>query len=72
MMPYAVLGLTQVSKEQGMLAAEKAKSILNGSNPADIPVSKNQMTKVWINTSLAEKIDFVPDDSLLVNANIVD
>lgn len=71
MMPYAVLGLTQVSKEQGIWAAETAKRILSGTNPADIPFSKNTMTKVWINSRLAEKIHFIPDEGLLNNAIIV-
>jgi len=72
MMPYAVFGLTQVSKEQGMWAAETANKILNGTSPADIPVSKNQMSKVWINSRLAEKINFLPDEALLSKARIVD
>ena len=72
MMPYAVLGVTQVSKEQGMWAAETAKRILQGTSPADIPISKNQMTTVWINTSLAEKINFVPDEVLVNIARMVD
>ncbi len=70
MMPYAVFGLTQVSKEQGMWAAETAKRILQGTNPTDIPISKNKMTTVWINTRLAEKINFNPDEALLNNARI--
>jgi len=72
MMPYAVFGLTQVSKEQGMWAAETANKILNGTSPANIPVSKNQMSKVWINSKLAEKINFLPDEALLSKARIVD
>jgi ABC-type uncharacterized transport system substrate-binding protein len=72
MMPYAVFGLTQVSKEQGMWAAETAKRILRGTNPKDIPFAKNQMSTVWINISLAGKINFVPDKALLGKARIVD
>jgi ABC-type uncharacterized transport system substrate-binding protein len=72
MMPYAVFGLTQLSKEQGMVAAKKAKMILNGTSPGEIPVSKNQMTDVWINTRLAEKIGFSPDKVLLDRARIVE
>lgn len=71
MMPYAVFGLTQVSKEQGMWAAETANKILNGANPADIQVSKNKMSNVWINSRLAEKINFVPDEALMKKARIV-
>ena len=71
MMPYAVLGVTQVSKEQGMWAAETAKRILQGTRPSDIPIAKNKMTTVWINTRLAKKIGFIPDDELLNNARFV-
>jgi len=72
MMPYAVFGLTQVSKEQGMWAAETAKRILRGANPTDIPIARNRMSTVWINTTLAEKINFVPDEALLSKARVVD
>jgi ABC-type uncharacterized transport system substrate-binding protein len=72
MMPYAVLGLTQVSKEQGIWAAEAAKRILKGTNPADIPISKNKMSKVWINSRLAEKIHFIPNEDLQNKAIMVD
>jgi len=72
MMPYAVFGLTQVSKEQGMVAAEKVKIILKGTSPSAIPVSKNQMSNVWINSRLAEKIGFLPDEALMSRARIVD
>ena len=71
MMPYAVLGVTQVSQEQGMWAAETAKRILQGTKPSDIPIAKNQMTKVWLNTRHAEKIDFIPDEELLNKARII-
>jgi ABC-type uncharacterized transport system substrate-binding protein len=55
MMPYAVFGLTQFSEEQGMIAAEKAKAILEGTSPSDIPISRNQMSKAWINARWAGK-----------------
>jgi ABC-type uncharacterized transport system substrate-binding protein len=67
MIPYAVLGITQVSKEQGEWAAEAAKQILKGTSPSQIPVSRNREFKVWINLVLAERIQFEPD-SLLRNS----
>jgi len=72
MMPYAVFGLTQISKEQGVRAAKAAKKILEGTRPNEIPVSRNQQTTVWLNKRLAEKIKFRPDEKLLENATIVD
>lgn len=71
MMPYAVFGLTKVAKEQGIWVAITAKKILKGSVPADFPVTRNKESSYWINTSLAEKIDFVPDKVLLSKSNIV-
>jgi ABC-type uncharacterized transport system substrate-binding protein len=55
-----------------MWAAETAKRILRGANPTDIPIAENQMSTVWINTRLAEKINLVPDEALLSKARIVD
>ena len=68
MMPYAVFGLTQFSEEQGMIAAEKAKAILKGASPADIPITRNRMSKAWFNSRWAEKIAFTPDEALLEKA----
>ena len=71
MMPYAVFGLTEISKEQGVRAAEAAKKILKGANPTQIPVSRNTMTKIWLNTRLADKINFQPDEAILSKATEV-
>jgi ABC-type uncharacterized transport system substrate-binding protein len=71
MMPYAVFGMTQVSREQGAWAAETAKKILRGTPPSEIPLSKNQMVSIWFNPSLAEKVGFQPDPSLMDEARII-
>jgi ABC-type uncharacterized transport system substrate-binding protein len=72
MMPYAVFGLTQLSKEQGILAAEQVKSILKGASPSDIPVTRNSMSEVWFNPGLAKKIGFTPEKELLDKATLID
>ena len=71
MMPYAVFGLTEISKEQGVRAAETAKKILKGASPANIPVSRNTMTGIWLNTRLAEMIHFQPGEAILSKATEV-
>jgi ABC-type uncharacterized transport system substrate-binding protein len=71
MMPYSVFGLTQVSREQGTWAAETAKRILQGTSPADIPVSRNRMQTIWLNIPLAEKVGFNPDSLLKSRARII-
>jgi len=64
MMPYAVLGLTKVAREQGDLAARIALSILAGKRPADFMVSANVQGRIFFNAALAEKINFKPDPEL--------
>jgi ABC-type uncharacterized transport system substrate-binding protein len=72
MMPYAVFGITQLSEEQGMRAAEMTKRILSGTDPSDLPVTRNRMTKAWVNPRWAEKIGFNPDEALKKRANVVE
>ncbi len=71
MMPYAVLGITKVAKEQGTWAAESAKKILNGVSPSDIPRTMNRQRKIWLNARLAGIINFQPDQELKNKALIV-
>jgi len=71
MMPYAVVGLTKVAKEQGIWAARTAKEIMKGKSPSDYPVTRNQMSTLWFNKELAEKIRFEPDLEFLSKARIV-
>ena len=70
MMPYAVFGVTKVAKEQGIWVAATAKKILQGSSPADFPVTRNRMSTVWFNPMLAKKINFNPDSILMSKARI--
>ncbi|MDX2431832.1 MAG: ABC transporter substrate binding protein [Bacteroides sp.] len=70
MMPYAVFGLTQLSEEQGEIAAQLAHEILRGARPKDIPLTKNSESKIWINPRLAEKINFKTDKVMLDRANL--
>lgn len=58
MMPYVVFGLTKVAKEQGTWAAKTAIEILNGKKPSEIPYSKNQQSKAWINEKFSSLINF--------------
>ncbi len=71
MMPYVVFGLTKVASEQGFWAAETAKMILQGSSPADFPVTRNKMSTMWLNTELAKKIGFIPRGELLQGATTI-
>jgi len=64
MMPYVVLGITKVAREQGVWAAETAKKILKGEDPSGIPKTRNKQTRIWLNSGLAKKIGFQPAQEL--------
>jgi ABC-type uncharacterized transport system substrate-binding protein len=68
MMPYAVLGVTKIAEEHGIWAASTAKKILSGIGTEEIPVTRNKESKSWLNSRLAQKIGFKPDDAFLRNA----
>lgn len=72
MMPYSVFGFTKVAKEQGIWAASVAKKILQGSSPGDFPLTRNQLSTIWINATLANKIGFKADSALLSKAKIIE
>lgn len=52
MMPYTILGMTKVSREQGEWAGLTAIRILGGAKPGDIPVVPNRQRDVWINSKI--------------------
>lgn len=52
MMPYTVLGMTKVSREQGEWAGKTALKILGGLKPSQIPVVPNRQRDVWINSQI--------------------
>ena len=72
MMPYCVFGLTKIQQEQGIWAAETALKILQGQNPKEIPVARNQQTRAWFNKDLAEIITFEPGHEFIANCTIID
>ncbi|MBM3853739.1 MAG: TRAP transporter large permease subunit [Verrucomicrobia bacterium] len=66
MLPYAVLGVTKVAREQGEWAAATALAILGGAKPADFPVGANRQSRVYLNADHAHRIGFQPDRDLAV------
>jgi ABC-type uncharacterized transport system substrate-binding protein len=52
MMPYTILGMTKVSREQGEWAGKTAIRILGGQKIAKIPVVPNRQRDIWINSNI--------------------
>jgi ABC-type uncharacterized transport system substrate-binding protein len=64
MIPYAVLGLVKVAREQGEWAGDAALAILSGKRPSEIPLASNAQVRALFNAELAARIGFVPDEEL--------
>jgi ABC-type uncharacterized transport system substrate-binding protein len=70
MMPYAVIGVTKVQREQGIWAGETALKIRKGIKVSSIEITENSKVKIWWNPELAEIIHLTPDQTLLQEAII--
>ncbi len=71
MMPFAMLGLTKVSEEQGEWAIAAALKILDGTKPSEIPVVRNKNGKLYVNMRMANVINLTFNKGLLKNAEFV-
>ena len=56
MTPYAMFAMTKLPEEQGEWAAKVALSILDGEQPADIPIIVNRRWNILVNTALMSRV----------------
>lgn len=71
LMPFALLGITNIPEEQGLWSAQTALKILDGTKPADIAITKNKDGKLFINMRIADKLGIQFNKALLKTAEIV-
>ncbi len=57
MLPYVAMAFTKLPEEQGNWAAKVALSILDGEDPALIPVVHNRRWDMWLNTRIIKRLD---------------
>ena len=69
---FVAISYARLSSEQGEWAASTAIKILQGTHPADIPVTKNRKGKIYLNTSLLDKLKVDIPPELLEVAAIID
>ncbi len=69
--PYSLLTLSQILKEQGLLASGMALRILRGERPTDIPITENTGGKLYINMPIAMRLGITFESKLLRLAEIV-
>lgn len=68
---YALLSYCKLDSEMGEYAIKTALKILDGTSPADIPVSYNKNVKVYLNVDLAKKLNIIFPFELMQRVNIV-
>lgn len=67
----AVLSLITKPEEQGNWSARVALRILNGEKPSDIKIVNNKESKIFINTTLAKKLNIVFPFDFIDNAELL-
>lgn len=54
---FALIGYTKLAEEQGEWAAKAALKIIDGTSPANIPISRNTQGRLVINARIAQGLD---------------
>lgn len=68
LMQYVLIGVTKSPEEQGEWSAQTALKILAGTSPKIIPVAKNQKGNLYVNMTLAKKLNVSFSKAILGNA----
>ncbi len=69
--PYAMIGMVRIAEEQGWWAGKTALRILEGTSPANIPITKNKESRLHINMQLANRLGIKLPVELLEKAIFV-
>ncbi len=68
---YALLGRVKIAEEQGWWAGKTALKILEGAEPASIPVATNRESRLFLNMELAKKMGIRFPVELVLEASFV-
>ncbi len=71
MAPFVMFVAAKLPEEQGSYAAQTALKILDGTPPADIPVTVNKQSKVTVNLKMAKAAGMVLPISTLRNVVVI-
>jgi len=68
----ALVGKVKIAEEQGWWAGKTVLRILAGTSPADIPVTRNQKTRIYVNMRLANRLGIKFPIDLIEKATFVE
>lgn len=69
---YVLLACTSIAEEQGWWAGKTALKILSGTPPADIPITRNKESRIYLNMHLAARLGIKFPMSLIEYATLVE
>ena len=69
---FALLGKVKIAEEQGWWLGKTALRILDGTSPADIPLTTNKESRIYLNMQLAKKIGVIFPIELLEKATLLE
>lgn len=69
---YALLGRVKFGTEQGWWAGKTALKILGGTDPADIPITTNKESRIFLNMDLAKRLKIKFPMELLEKAKLIE
>jgi ABC-type uncharacterized transport system substrate-binding protein len=71
MAPFVIFTVSKLAQEQGSYAAKTALRILEGVDPASLPLTTNKRSSLTINLKMAKAAGIVLPVSILKNANVI-
>lgn len=69
---YALLANAKIAEEQGWWAGKAVLKILHGTAPADIPVTRNHKSRLYINMTIANRLGIKLPIDLLERATLIE
>jgi len=69
---YVLLGRTNIAEEQGWWSGKTALKILGGTPPADIPITQNKNSTLYLNISLAGRLGIKFSVGLIEKATLIE
>ena len=71
MAKYVLFSFARSPQEQGSWAAQAALRILDGEKPQDIPMAQNKQGCLFVNLSIADKLNIILSPSQLRHAKVI-
>lgn len=69
---FSMIGIVKIAEEQSWWSGKTALIVLNGTSPADIPVTTNKESRVYLNMQLAKRLGIKFPMDLIEKATFIE